>query len=204
MSIVACFARNSRRALLGAVVTLAVALPALGQSNANERWAATWATALVVRPLPQPPAAPGAPAAPNAPAAAPAAATPAAAATLVAPAAPPGAAPSGAPGAAPAAPRPAPPPPLTVSNQTLRQIVHTSIGGNRVRVVLSNVFGTAPIEIGAAAIAARTEGARVQANSVHALTFAGKPAATILAGAVLVSDPVAMTVGPLSDLAIDL
>jgi lysophospholipase L1-like esterase len=205
MSIVTCVARKSRRALLGAVVTLAVALPALGQSNANERWAATWATALVVRPPPAPPAAPGAPAAPTAPAAPPAAAatTPAAppstAATLVAPAAPPGA-----PAAAPPAARPAPPPPLTVSNQTLRQIVHTSVGGNRVRVVLSNVFGTAPLEIGAAAIAARGEGAKVQANSVHALTFAGKPAATILAGAVLVSDPVAMTVGPLSDLAIDL
>src|SRR5690349_18077173 len=110
MSIVACFARNSRRALLGAVVTLAVALPALGQSNASERWAATWATALVVRPPPAPPAAPatpGAPAAPAAPQAA-AAAPPGTAATLVAPAAPPAAPPPGAPGAVPATPRPAP------------------------------------------------------------------------------------------------
>ena len=33
--------------------------------------------------------------------------------------------------------------PLNFNNQTLRQIVHTSIGGDRVRVVLSNAFGTA-------------------------------------------------------------
>ena len=36
------------------------------------------------------------------------------------------------------------------NNQTLRQIVHTSIGGPMVRVVLSNVYGTAPLTIGAA------------------------------------------------------
>ena len=46
-------------------------------------------------------------------------------------------------------------PPVTVSNQTLRQIVRTSVGGSRVRVVLSNVFGTSPIAIGAADIAPR-------------------------------------------------
>jgi len=186
MSIAVRVGRDFRRALLGCVVTLAVALPALGQSNADERWAATWATALVVRP-PAPPPAPATPAAPAAPAAPPAAA----ASTPAAP-------------AAPAAARPPQPPPLTVSNQTLRQIVHTSIGGARVRVVLSNVFGTAPLEIGAAAIALRAEGAKVQPGSVRPLTFAGKPTATILAGAVLVSDPVALTVAPTSDLAIDL
>src|SRR5262245_36790831 len=116
MSIVVRVARDFRRALLGCVVTLAVALPAPGQSNADERWVATWATALVVR-LPAPPAAPGAPAAPQA-SAPPAPAAPAAAAST--PAAP-------AAGAPPPAPRPAPPPALTVSDQTLRQIVHTSI-----------------------------------------------------------------------------
>jgi len=86
----------------------------------------------------------------------------------------------------------------------LRQIVHTSIGGDRVRVVLSNVFGTAPLEIGAAAIAPRAQAAQVQAGSAKPLTFGGRTSAMILPGAVLVSDPVAMTVAPVSDLAIDL
>ena len=122
MSIVARFQRNLHRVLLGGVLALAAALPTFGQPGADEQWVATWATALVARPLP--PTTPPASAAP-----APAAAAPSA-------------------GAPP--PRP-PPPPATVSNQTLRQVVRTSIGGDRVRVVLSNVFGTAPIEIGAAA-----------------------------------------------------
>jgi lysophospholipase L1-like esterase len=92
---------------------------------------------------------------------------------------------------------------LTVSNQTLRQIVRTSIGGSRVRVVFSNVFGTAPLAIGAANVALREKDAAVAAASVKPLTFDGKREATILAGATLVSDPVDMALAPLSDLAID-
>ena len=182
MSIAARVPREFRRALFVGAVALAVALPTVGQRNAQDHWVATWATALVVRP------------APAAPAAAPAAAAP--------PAAPAGA--SGAPGAGPRPGGPPPgPPPLTVSNQTLRQIDHTTVGGERVRVVLSNVFGTAPLEVGAAAIAPRGEGATVQASAVRPLTFGGRTSAKILAGSVLVSDPVAMSVKPLSDLAID-
>ena len=185
--------REIRRALFAGAVALAVALPALGQRNAPERWVGTWATALVVRPAP--PAAPAAPAA-TAPATAP-----------VAPAAPAASAPAS-PLAAGAGPRPSVPPPgpppLTVSNQTLRQIVHTTLGGERVRVVFSNVFGTAPLEVGAAAIAPRSEGAKVQPAAVRPLTFSGRTSASILPGAVLVSDPVTMTVAALSDLAVDL
>src|SRR5436190_13562019 len=47
------------------------------------------------------------------------------------------------------------PPVLNFNRQTLRQIVHTSLGGDRVRVVLSNVFGTAPLAVGAANVALR-------------------------------------------------
>jgi lysophospholipase L1-like esterase len=90
-----------------------------------------------------------------------------------------------------------------------------------VRVVLSNAFGTAPVEIGAADVALHATGAPAGAASPAAslaapspsphviqasqpLTFGGKAKATILPGATLVSDPVAMTVAPLSDLVIDL
>ena len=176
MSIVARFARNLQRMLWGGVLALAVALPTLGQPDADELWVATWATALVARPLPA--ATPPANAAPAPPAAA----------------APPA-------GAAP--PRP-PPPPMTASNQTLRQVVHTSIGGDRVRVVLSNVFGTAPLEVAAAAIGPRAQNPSVRASTVHPLTFSGQMSAAILPGAVLVSDPVDMAVAPLSDLVVDL
>jgi lysophospholipase L1-like esterase len=95
-------------------------------------------------------------------------------------------------------------PPATVENQTLRQIVHTSIGGSKVRVVLSNAYGTAPVQIGGGAVALRDKESSIQAATLKTLLFDGSPTATILAGATLVSDPVDLTLAPLSDLAIDL
>ena len=126
--------------------------------------------------------------------------------------------PSGAPAAvappAPAAtPAPAPAPggggrglapPATVNNQTLRQIVRTSIGGSKMRVVLSNAYGTAPVQIGGAAVALRDKDASIQAPSLRTLLFDGAPVATILAGATLVSDPVDLPLAPLSEVALDL
>jgi lysophospholipase L1-like esterase len=91
-----------------------------------------------------------------------------------------------------------------VNNQTLRQIVHTSIGGSKVRVVLSNAFGAAPVQIGGASIALRDRESSIQPATSKTLLFAGAPTATILAGATLVSDPVDLTLAPLSDVAIDL
>jgi lysophospholipase L1-like esterase len=91
-----------------------------------------------------------------------------------------------------------------VNNQTLRQIVRTSVGGSRVRVVLSNAFGTAPIEIGAGNIALRDKESSVVTSSVKPLTVAGASKFTVLAGATLVTDPVDLAVPPVSDLVIDL
>ena len=50
------------------------------------------------------------------------------------------------------------------NDQTLRQIVHTSLGGDRVRIVLSNAFGTSPLAIGAAHIALREKDAAIVAR----------------------------------------
>jgi lysophospholipase L1-like esterase len=91
-----------------------------------------------------------------------------------------------------------------VNNQTLRQVVRTSIGGSRVRVVLSNAFGTAPIDIGAGNIALRDKESSVVTSSVKPLTVAGASKFTVLAGATLVTDPVDLAVPPVSDLVIDL
>ena len=95
-------------------------------------------------------------------------------------------------------------PDLHFDNQTLRQIVRTSIGGERVRVVLSNAFGTEPLAIGAARIALREDGAAIVPTSVRELRFSGHSSTSIRAGAVVVSDPVALTVPALADLAIDI
>jgi lysophospholipase L1-like esterase len=95
-------------------------------------------------------------------------------------------------------------PPLNFNNQTLRQIIHTSIGGDRVRVVLSNAFGHAPLAVGAAHVGLRDHEAAIAPKSDRALTFAGNPGTTIPAGAVIVSDPVNLTLPAFADLAIDL
>src|SRR5437867_1849550 len=77
---------------------------------------------------------------------------------------------------------------LEFENQTLREIVHTSIGGQTVRVRLSNAFGKRAVEIGAAHIALRAQGPGVLAGSDRVLTFSGRAAVSIPPDAPVVSD----------------
>jgi lysophospholipase L1-like esterase len=69
---------------------------------------------------------------------------------------------------------------------------------------LTNRFGTAPLTVASAYVARRERDAAIVAGSAHPLTFSGQRAATIPAGAILVSDPVSLTVPSQSDVAIDL
>lgn len=152
--------------------------PAVFAQGAGEHWVGTWATAVVARAV-RPPAGRGGGQGPQ------------------------GQAPQTAPpgGQAPQAP---PALPINFNNQTIREIVHVSLGGDRIRVVLSNEFGDAPLAIGAAHVALRGPGAAIKAGSDRALTFAGKPGISIPAGAVVFSDPAALTVPALADLAISI
>ena len=102
----------------------------------------------------------------------------------------------------PAAAAPAPLP--AVINQTLRQIVRTSVGGDRVRVSLSNVFGTAPLEIGAAYVALRDKDSTVVDWSARRVTFSGGSSFVIPSGAVALSDPLDFPVPALADMVVDL
>ncbi len=89
------------------------------------------------------------------------------------------------------------------NNQTLRQIVHTSVGGDRVRVRLST-FGASALVIGAAHIALRGAGAAIVPGSDRTLTFGGQPSITIPPGALVLSDPVDLDVPALGDLAVSI
>ena len=93
--------------------------------------------------------------------------------------------------------------PVHLKNQTLRQITHITIGGDRLRVVLTNTFGTAPVKIGAASVAMRDKDASIVPSSSRPLIFNGSPAVTIPPGAEMISDPVTFTAPPFADLAID-
>jgi lysophospholipase L1-like esterase len=89
------------------------------------------------------------------------------------------------------------------NNQTLRQIVHTSAGGQEVRVRLST-FGANGLTIGAAHIALHGSEAVTVPGSDRTLTFGGSPTITIPPGALVVSDPVALDVPALGDLAVSI
>jgi lysophospholipase L1-like esterase len=106
-------------------------------------------------------------------------------------------------GTAPAGP-PLPAQTETFTGQTLRLIVHTSIGGSQVRIRVSNELGTTPLRIGAAHIARRGAGAGIAAGTDRVLTFSGSTSITIPPGAPVLSDPVDLDVPALSDLAISL
>ena len=96
--------------------------------------------------------------------------------------------------------------PADLSNATLRQIVNLSLGGQQLRVHLSNAFGTAPLHIVAAHIArvVSPAGSAIVPATDTALTFSGHSDVTIPAGAQYVSDPVTFPVPALSNLAITL
>ena len=96
-----------------------------------------------------------------------------------------------------------PQPIQSFNNQTVRQIVHTSIGGSRARLVFSNAFGTAPLTIGAAQVGIRAEESGMASGSERPVTFGGTASVTIPPGAVLFSDAIDLTVAPYSDLVVD-
>jgi lysophospholipase L1-like esterase len=82
--------------------------------------------------------------------------------------------------------------------------VHTSAGGTKARIRISNTFGEHPLLIGGAHIARRTEGAQIDPTTDRTLKFHGKSSTTIAPGAMVVSDPVALEVPALGDLAVSL
>ena len=95
-------------------------------------------------------------------------------------------------------------PPEDLTDATLRQIVHLSLGGPAIRVHLSNAFGTEALHFTSVHIARplSTSSPTIDPTSDRALTFAGRPSADIPPGAELLSDPLAYPVAPLSDVAI--
>ncbi len=90
------------------------------------------------------------------------------------------------------------------SNQTIRMIVRTTIGGNQVRISISNAYGAQALSVGAAHIALRQQGSAIVAGTDRPLSFGGHPGIVIPAGAYALSDPVNLDVPRLGDLAITL
>ena len=88
------------------------------------------------------------------------------------------------------------------NNQTIRLNPRLSVGGERLRVRISNAYGNRPLIIGAATIALRDKGPAIVGGSGRKLSFGGSDSAVIAAGAVAYSDAVELSVPPLADLTV--
>jgi lysophospholipase L1-like esterase len=83
-------------------------------------------------------------------------------------------------------------------------VVRPTMGGDRLRVRLSNQFGTTGLTVGAAHVALVAQGSKIVPDSDRELTFGGRNTVTIPPGAPILSDPVDLKVPPLAEVAVSL
>ena len=88
------------------------------------------------------------------------------------------------------------------NNQTIHLNPRLSIGGERLRVRISNAYGNCPLLVGAATIALRDKGSTIVAGTARKLSFGGRDSTVIAAGAVQYSDAIDLSVPPLADVAV--
>lgn len=81
-----------------------------------------------------------------------------------------------------------------LAGNTLRQVIHPTLGGTKARVTLSNVFGTTPLVVEGASIATAGEASAIEAGSLRPLTFGGSARVTIQPGTSMASDELAFEV----------
>jgi lysophospholipase L1-like esterase len=94
--------------------------------------------------------------------------------------------------------------PPHLQDQTIRQLARLSLGGSRLRIVLSNHYGREPLVIGAAHAARSAGGAAIVPGSDRAVTFGGRRSAQVAPGAALVSDPIELEVPDQGQIAVSI
>lgn len=90
------------------------------------------------------------------------------------------------------------------ADESVRQVVRVSAGGSRVRIRLSNRYGTKPLRVAGATIAKAGEGAAVRPGTVRPLTFDRSLSTTIGAGGAATSDATILFTAPLQKLTVTL
>lgn len=90
------------------------------------------------------------------------------------------------------------------ADQSVRQVVRVSAGGDRARIRLSNAYGKTPLEVTGATIAHTARGASVRPGSVRQLTFGHSRSTVIPAGGEIASDPARLEVDALDQLTVTL
>jgi len=79
-------------------------------------------------------------------------------------------------------------PPVGLTNYTLRQFAYVSIGGSRLRVRFSNLFGNGPVTLNSVHVARPTSASGIDTSTDRALTFSGSASVTIATGQAIWSD----------------
>ncbi|MPZ86220.1 MAG: SGNH/GDSL hydrolase family protein [Actinophytocola sp.] len=104
-----------------------------------------------------------------------------------------------------------PPPPFTgesgvLVDSTLRQTVHMSVGGQRMRLRFSNAFGGTALPITAVTVALPAGGqagvTAIRPGSARQVTFNGRPSVVVPVGAQMVSDPLDLTLAARANLTV--
>ncbi|HJP73698.1 MAG TPA: SGNH/GDSL hydrolase family protein [Pseudonocardiaceae bacterium] len=88
------------------------------------------------------------------------------------------------------------------TDKTVRDIVHTSVGGSGLRVRLSNAFGTVPVTFDAVYVGRQSSGAALVPGSNREVTFGGTASVTIPKGAEVLSDPLPVSIPAQTNLAV--
>ncbi|HEY3646496.1 MAG TPA: SGNH/GDSL hydrolase family protein [Streptosporangiaceae bacterium] len=89
-------------------------------------------------------------------------------------------------------------------DQTVRDIIVPSVGGNMVRLELTNAFGRSPLQVGRVTVAVADLGAGVVPGTIHPVSFGGRVSVRIPAGEQVLSDPVGMQVPAMQELAVSI
>jgi lysophospholipase L1-like esterase len=94
----------------------------------------------------------------------------------------------------------------TLDDETIRQVIHTSVAGDELRLRLTNEFGTQALRIGEVRVARRAgaTGTNIVPSTDRRVTFSGTRSPTIPAGAPLLSDPIRLPVPARTDLVVSI
>ena len=93
-------------------------------------------------------------------------------------------------------------PKTSMTNSTLRQVIHVSIGGDKLRMQLSNEKSQQPVEIKSVYIADTDGGKAIDAKTAKYLTFGGSRSVTIEPGKAVYTDVAQYKLNPLQRLSV--
>ncbi|GAA0603532.1 SGNH/GDSL hydrolase family protein [Kribbella sandramycini] len=97
---------------------------------------------------------------------------------------------------------------LGLTDQSVRLIVRPTVGGDKIRIRLSNIYGEKTVKVGAATVAkpnkATPEQSDIDPGTLRTLTFNGNGSTSMIKGSELLSDPVNLKLGTLDDLVVSI